>query len=76
MTEKAIKRQLKVGDKVQFPIEVGMFCITDFTCVIAEIIYQEPWEWREAYYIEFIDTNGSYRFWKQNFDGGKALTVD
>lgn len=76
MTEKAIKRQLKVGDKVQVPVEIGMWLITDHTVEIAEIIYQEPWEWREAYYIEFKDTNGRYHFWKQNFDGGKAVLVD
>ena len=41
-------------------------------CEIKEIIYQEPWNWREAYYVEFWDTNGNYRSWKQNFDGGYA----
>ena len=42
------------------------------TCEIKEIKYQEPWNWRNAYYIEFLDTNGNYRSWKQNFDGGYA----
>ena len=56
-------RQLKVGDIV--------YC-KGIVCEIAEITYQEPWEWREAYYIEFTDTNGNYRSWKQNFDGGLA----
>jgi hypothetical protein len=27
---------------------------------------------RKAYYLEFRDTNGVYRSWKQNFDGGYA----
>lgn len=56
-------RELKVGDIVH--------CY-GIVCEIAEIKYQEPWEWREAYYIEFMDTNGNYRSWKQNFDGGWA----
>ena len=40
--------------------------------VHAEIAWQEPWDWREAYYLEFRDANGIYRCWKQNFDGGYA----
>lgn len=45
-------------------------------CEIKEITYQEPWEWREAYYLEFRDTDGNYRSWKQNFDGGYAVLKD
>ncbi len=71
--DKVIMRQLEVGDKVQVPVEVGNIIIPDFTVEIAEIIYQEPWEWREAYYIDFRDTHGTYRSWRQNFDGGKAI---
>ena len=41
-------------------------------CTIKEIAWQEPWEMRKAYYLEFRDTNGVYRSWKQNFDGGYA----
>ena len=40
------------------------------TCTIKEIAWQEPWELRKAYYLEFHDTNGVYRSWKQTFDGG------
>lgn len=66
-------RQLEVGDKVQVPKEIGLITIEDFTVEIGEILYQEPWEWRQAYYIEFRDPNGKYYFWQQKFDGGKAL---
>ena len=66
-------RQLEVGDKIMCPVNVGMITITDFTVEIAEITYQEPWEWRNAYYLEFRDTNGVYRSWKQNIDGGEAI---
>lgn len=56
-------RDLRPGDK--------MHC-KGIVCEIKEITYQEPWEWREAYYLEFRDTDGNYRSWKQNFDGGYA----
>jgi hypothetical protein len=58
-----IKRQLEIGDTIR--------CM-GITATIAEIAFQEPWEWRESYYLEFTDTNGNYRSWKQEFDGGKA----
>lgn len=58
-----MKRQLKVGDTIK---------AQGITATIAEITFQEPWEWREAWYLEFTDTNGNYRNWKQNCDGGKA----
>ena len=56
-------RDLRPGDIVH---------VNGITCEIAEITFQEPWEWRKAYYLEFRDTNGNYRSWKQNFDGGYA----
>ena len=71
--ENLIPRQLKVGDKIQCPITVGNIIIPDHTVEIAEIVTQEPWEWRNAYYIEFKDTKGNYHSWKQNQDGGKAI---
>lgn len=58
-----MKRQLEVGDTIRCMGEVA---------TIAEIAFQEPWEWRESYYLEFTDTNGIYRSWKQEFDGGRA----
>lgn len=57
-------RQLEIGDKV---------VCQGLAVTIAEIAWQEPWEWRNAYYLEFRDTNGVYRSWKQNFDGGYAI---
>ena len=56
-----VMRDLRPGDVVH---------CQGITCIIKEITYQEPWEWREAYYLEFRDTDGVYRSWKQNFDGG------
>lgn len=69
----SIPRQLQIGDKIQCPITVGNITIPDYTVEIAEIITQEPWEWRKAYYIEFKDTKGNYHSWKQNQDGGIAI---
>lgn len=54
-------RNLRIGDVIH---------VNGVTCQIAEIIYQEPWDWRKAYYIEFRDTDGKHRSWKQNIDGG------
>lgn len=59
-----MKRDLIVGDTIK---------CQGITATIAEIGFQEPWEWREAWYLEFTDTRGIYRSWKQNFDGGKAF---
>jgi hypothetical protein len=59
-----MKRQLEVGDTIK---------CKGIVATIAEITFQEPWEWREAWYLEFTDTNGVYRSWKQNYDGGKAF---
>lgn len=62
--ENRIKRQLKVGDTVK---------CQNVSATIAEITFQEPWEWRKAWYLEFTDTNGVYRSWKQDVDGGSAF---
>jgi len=56
-------RDLRPGDVVH---------CQGIVCTIKEIAWQEPWEWRKAYYLEFRDTNGVYRSWKQNYDGGFA----
>ena len=60
-------RNLKPGDVVH---------CKGITCEIKEISFQEPWEWREAYCLEFYDTNGIYRSWKQSIDGGYAELKD
>lgn len=58
-----MKRQLQIGDTIK--------CM-GITATIKEIAFQEPWEWRESWYLEFTDTNGVYRSWKQEYDGGRA----
>ena len=60
-------RDLRQGDRIH---------CQGIVCTIKEIAWQEPWEWREAYYLEFRDINGVYRSWKQNYDGGFADLVD
>lgn len=59
-----MKRQLEVGDTV---------VCQGIKATIANIAVQEPWAWRDAWYIEFTDTKGNYRSWKQADDGGKAF---
>ena len=60
-------RDLRPGDRIH---------CQGIVCTIKEIAWQEPWEWREAYYLWFRDTNGVYRSWKQNYDVGFADLVD
>ena len=62
-----MKRQLQIGDTIK---AMGI------TATIADITFQEPWEWRDSWYLEFTDTNGIYRNWKQKCDGGKAYDKD
>ena len=57
-------RDLQVGDVV---------VCQGIMCTIAEIAWQEPWSMRNSYYLEFRDTDGVYRSWKQVQDGGRAI---
>lgn len=59
-------RELKPGDVIH---------CQGITCTISEIAWQEPWEWREAYCLEFTDTNGNLRGWVQDVDGGYAELI-
>jgi len=52
----------KVGDKVS---AMGI------TAEIGQIIYQ--FYFNGAWDIEFVDSYGNYRHWKQEFDGGKLV---
>ena len=55
------RMQARKGDKIA--------CM-GITVTIAKIIYQEHYfDWD----IEFIDTDGNYRHWKQYFDGGHLI---
>lgn len=56
-------RDLRPGDVIQ---------CKGITCTIKEITMQESWSWRKSYYVEFVDTEGNYRSWKQNVDVGEA----
>lgn len=62
-----MKRQLVAGDIVR---------VRGIKAVIDHISFQEPWAWRKSYYLEFIDTNGVYRSWKQETDGGTAYDTN
>lgn len=57
------QRDLKVGDIIH---------CQGIIVTIKEIAWQEPWSMRNSYYLEFRDTNGVYRSWKQCCDGGYA----
>lgn len=54
------RRRLEPGDKI---------VCQGIEATIAEIKYQEYWE-DDGFIVEFTDTNGIYRSWKQALDGG------
>lgn len=58
--------EAKKGDKVR--------CM-GITATIDKILYQEFWD-RYGWDIEFIDTCGNYRHWKQYDDGGLLIKED
>ena len=43
-------RDLRRGDIIH---------VQGIICEISEIAWQEPWEWREAYYLEFSLCSGA-----------------
>lgn len=53
-----MKKQIRTGDKIH--------CM-GVTAEVARILYQERYG---TWDVEFIDTQGNYRHWKQYFDGG------
>lgn len=59
------RRKLEPGDKI---------VCQGIETIIAEIKYQEYWE-DSGFIAEFIDTNGIYRNWKQQFDGGYVIAI-
>lgn len=56
-------KKATVGDKVK---------ALGFVVTIGKILYQDYWE-EDGWDIEFIDSEGQYRHWKQGFDGGELL---
>ena len=53
-----------IGDKIN---------CSGITVTIAEILYQDTYADEGELDIEFKDTHGNYRHWKQYFDGGKLI---
>ena len=58
------------GNKILEPGD--RICCQGITSEIKDITFQEYWD-DDGFYIEFRDTNGYYRNWKQWTDGGKVL---
>lgn len=56
-----------------FQLEPGDIIVCkEIIVTIKEIKYQEWWA-DYGFITEFIDTNGTYRSWKQGIDGGKVI---
>lgn len=58
-----MKRELTVSDKI--------WC-KGIVAEIAEIVFQDDYG-KDGLEVEFIDTEGKCRLWKQRFDGGYVL---
>lgn len=40
------------------------------------VITADYWSDREGWYIELTDSYGTYRYWKQRYDGGRLVSID
>lgn len=63
-----IRTRLEPGDKIN---------ARGIIATIDRIMYQDSFIWNKGepriYDVEFIDTNGNYRHWKSNEDGGSVI---
>lgn len=53
---------MKKGTKIRYK---GM------TVTVNEVLYADKWDGK--WDVEFIDSNGNYRHWKQELDGGEVI---
>lgn len=59
-------REARPGDQIK---ACGEFV------TIKKILYQDYWESKDLWDIEFIDSKGNYRHWKQSYDGGQFIPL-
>ena len=65
--------ETKYGSTLNYELEPGDTIVCKgIKATIKEIKYQEWWA-DYGFIIEFIDTNGNYRNWKQCIDGGRVI---
>lgn len=57
-------RRIEIGDKIKSQ---------GYVFEVAEIISQNDYQEDGGIYIEFLDPNGNYHYWKEGHDGGKVL---
>ena len=64
----------QIGNSTNKVLEIGDIVVCKgIRAEIASITFQEYWGEDEGFYIEFRDTNGNYRNWKQYIDGGYVI---
>lgn len=57
----------------KFTPEIGdSICVQGRTYKIAKIISKDHYE-REGWFLEFLDPQGHYHYWKQYCDGGEII---
>lgn len=57
------QEEVKIDDKIKCQRQL---------VTISEIISQNYYD-RDGWFIEFLDANGHYRYWKQYCDGGELI---
>lgn len=59
-----MESKVRVGDKIR---------AKGSTFTVKQILSYEDWGNDGGIYLEFVDTNNQYHYWKQDLDGGEVI---